>query len=59
MEILGSHWETPMVSQGNGEWLVMYLQEAVQPVNFKRCYGRYQGLIEKQQRSVKEMLNNS
>ena len=38
MEILGSHWETPMVSQGNGEWLVMYLQEKVQPVNFKRFY---------------------
>ena len=48
-----------MVSQGNGEWLVMYLQETVHPVNFNRSYGRYQGLIEKHQRSVKEMLNDS
>ena len=41
MEILGSHWETPKVSQGNGEWFVMYLQETVQPDNFKSFYGRY------------------
>ena len=39
MEILGSHSETPKVSQGNGEWFVMYLHETVQPVNFKRFYG--------------------
>ena len=40
-------------------WMIrMYLQETVQPVNFKRFYGRYGGLIEKHQWSVKEMVND-
>ena len=37
----------------------MYLQETVQPVNFKRFDGRYQGLIEKHHWSAKEMMNDS
>ena len=49
-------------------WLICFCRKAIQPCgfrlyrlekSFKKLYGRYKDLIEKYQRSVKEMVNDS